>query len=87
MEGNQTNYTGEVGTPTTQILLIKIMLNSVVSTDGAKFMAINISDFYLNTPLKRFEYVKLKLSNIPEEIKAKYKLHDKAINRHVYVEV
>ena len=63
------------------------MLNSVVSTDGAKFMAINISDFYLNTPLKRFEYVKLKLSNIPEEIKAKYKLHDKAINRHVYVEV
>ena len=68
--------------------LIKIMLNSVVSTEGAKFMTIDISDFYLNTPLERFEYVKLKLIDTPaEEIKVEYKLHDKAIARHVYVEV
>ena len=85
--GNQTNYTGEVRTPTAEMLLIKIMLNSVVSTDGAKFMIIDISNFYLNTPLKRFEYVKLKLSDTLDEIKVKYKLHDKAINGHVYVEV
>ena len=42
------------------MLLIKIMFNSVVSTNGAKFMTIDISDFYLNTPLDRFEYVKVK---------------------------
>ena len=62
--GNRTNFTGEVGTPTAKILLIKIMLNSVVSTNGAKFMTIDISDFYLNTPLKRFEYVKLKMNDL-----------------------
>ena len=56
------------------------MINSVVSTDGAKFMTINISDFYLNTPLKRFEYVKLKMTHVPDKIKAKYYLHNKAID-------
>ena len=85
--GNRTNFAGEVGTLTAEMLLIKIVLNSVVSTNGAKFMTINISDFYLNTPLTRFEYVKLKMNDIPDEIKAKYKLHNKAIDGHVYVEV
>ena len=56
MGGNRTNFTGEVGTPTAELLLTKIMLNSVVSTNGAKFMTIDISYFYLNTPLKRFKY-------------------------------
>ena len=66
--GNRINYAGEVGTPTAKILLVKFMLNSVVSTPGAKFMCLNISDFYLETPLKRPEYVKLKLQDIPSEI-------------------
>ncbi len=51
--GNLVNYPGEVGTPTADMLLIKIMLNSVVSTPRAKFMGIDISNFYLNTPLPR----------------------------------
>ena len=54
--GNRANFTGKVGMPTVEMLLIKIMLNSVVSTDRVKFMTIDISDFYLNTPLKRSEY-------------------------------
>ena len=85
--GNRTSYTNKVGTPTAKMLLIKIMPNSVVSTDATKFMTINISDFYLNTPLKRFEYVKLKMTDVPDKIKAKYNLHDKAIDGHVYVKV
>ena len=54
-----------------------------MSTDGAKFMTIDI--FYLNTPLKRSEYVKLKVTDISDKIKAKYNLHDKAIDGHVYI--
>ena len=45
--GNRINYAEEVGTPTAEMLLVKIMLNSVVSTPGAKFMCLDISDFYL----------------------------------------
>ena len=36
--GNLINFDGEVGTPTAGMLLVKIMLNSVISTPGAKFM-------------------------------------------------
>ena len=30
-------------------------------------MTIDIKDFYLNTPMERFEDMKLKLSNLPED--------------------
>ena len=50
-------------------------------------MSTDISDFYLATPLKRYEYLKLSLRDIPEEIKQEHSLHNKAVNGHVYVEV
>ena len=54
MEGNRINYLGEVGTPTAEMLLVKILLNSVISTRGAKFMSIVIKIFYLATPMERY---------------------------------
>ena len=75
---NRINYPGEVGTLTADMVLVKFLLNSVVSTKGAKFMRINISNFYLNTPLPRFDYLKLKLSDIPQEVIDEYKLNEKA---------
>ena len=62
--GNRVNYPGDVGTPTADMLLFKVLLNSVVSTPGAKFIALNVSNFYLNTPMDRFEYVKLRLTDM-----------------------
>ena len=50
-------------------------------------MTTDISNFYLSTPLKRWEYVKLNLCDIPQEVIAEYNLHAKAVDRHVYVEV
>jgi hypothetical protein len=67
MGGNLINYPEDVGTPTANLLLIKIFLNSVVSTRGARFANVNISNFYLMTPLRRKEYTKIRLSDIPEE--------------------
>ena len=55
--GNRIKYPGEVGTPTAEMLLVKILLNSVVSTRGAKFMSIDIKNFYLVTPMERYEYI------------------------------
>ncbi|EJK70216.1 hypothetical protein THAOC_08441, partial [Thalassiosira oceanica] len=81
------HYPFDVGTPTADMLLVKILLNSVVSTPGAKFMTTDISDFYLATPLKRMEYLRLSLRDIPEEIISEYNLHEKAVNGHVFVEV
>ena len=78
MGGNLINYPDDVGTPTANLLLIKIFLNSVISTQGAKFANADISNFYLMTPLKRPEYAKIKLSDIPEEVIEEYNLRAKA---------
>ena len=45
--GDHINYPGEVATPTAKML--------VISMKGARFMTGNLSNFYLNTPLKRPE--------------------------------
>ena len=76
--GNRINYPGEVGTPTADMLLAKILFNSVISTKGARFMTGDIKNFYLMTPLKRKEYVKLKLADIPLEVINEYKLRNKS---------
>jgi hypothetical protein len=85
--GNKINYPGEVATPTAEMLVAKLLFNSVISTHGARFMTMDIANFYLMTPLKRPEYVKIKLSDIPEEIIVEYKLHDLAnADGSVYIE-
>ena len=51
-------------------------------------MSIVIKNFYLATPMKQYEYLKLKLCNIPEEIIKDYNLHSIASpNKSVYVKV
>ena len=86
--GDRINYPWEVGTPTADMILCKCLFNSVVSTPGARFMCIDISNFYLNSPLKRFEYMKLKVADIPDEVVEEYGLTEKATSDgHVYVEI
>ncbi len=55
--------------------LVKILLNSNISTKGAKSKTLDLKDFYLNTPMKRYKYMHLKISDIPKEIIQEYKLH------------
>jgi hypothetical protein len=50
--GDRINYPDNCGTPMADMLLFKILLNSIVSTKGAKCLIIDIKDFYLNTPMK-----------------------------------
>jgi len=85
--GNLIHYPDNVGTPTAILLLIKIFLNSVISSDGAKFATADLSNFYLMAPLKLPEYGRVKLTDIPDEIINKYKLHEKAIDGWVCFKV
>ena len=74
--GNCIHFPGNVRTSTADMLFFKILLNSVVSTTGANFMAFNVSNFYLNTPMRCYEYVKMRLANIPDKVVKVYKLHE-----------
>jgi hypothetical protein len=54
--GDRVHYHGNADTPTANLLTIKILVNSIISTAGAKFMTMDIKDFYLNTQMARYEY-------------------------------
>ena len=69
------------------MLVAKTLFNSVISTEGAKFMTLDISNFYLMTPLSRPKYIRIKIINIPEEIIREYNLRDKATkDGSIYIE-
>ena len=51
-------------------------------------MTLDIKNFYLNTPLKRYEYLRLRLDNFPEDVIAQYNLKDIVTSDgYVYIEV
>ena len=86
--GNKINYPGDVGTPTADMFLAKIIFKSVISTKNARFMTEDIKNFYLNTQLKKKEYIKLKLADIAQEVITEYKLKDISTkDDSVYLEV
>ena len=70
-------YPGDVITPTLCLLTVKLLVNSVISTEGAEFMTLDIKNFYLNTPLARYEYLRLKLSHFPDDFIEEYNLNGK----------
>ena len=72
--GNCITFPGDVGTPTASLELAKIVFNSVLSRLGTKFTTFDIYNFYLQTPLDRPEYARIKLSEIPEEFTLEYNL-------------
>jgi len=88
MGGNLINYLGDCGTPTADLLTVKLMFNSIISTPNAKFMTIDITDFYLMTPMDRFEYFRMKLELFPQDIIEEYGLRDKVdADGNVFCEV
>ncbi len=78
--GDNINYPGNCATPTRDLTLFKIMLNSVISTPGAWFMSLDIKNFYLNMPMLRYEYIRIKIDDVLEEIIKQYNLHEKVDN-------
>ena len=65
----------------------KILWNSVLSTADARYATLDIANFYLGTPLDRYEYMKMPLSIFPQHIKEQYDLDNKAYQGHVWLEI
>jgi hypothetical protein len=59
--GDRLDYSGEVATSMTDITTFKILINSTLSTKDAAMMMMDIKNYYLGTPLPRFEYMKMLL--------------------------
>ena len=50
-------------------------------------MTLDLANFYLMTPIKNFEYMRIKLSDIPTEIINEYNLHQLVRDGWVYIEI
>ncbi len=86
--GDKVHYPGNAGTPTADLLTIKILINSIISTAGAKFMRMDIKDFYLNTPMARYKYMQLHIADMPDNVIEHYNLRDKATpNGYIYCKI
>jgi hypothetical protein len=87
VDGDRLDYSGDVATSTADITTFKIIVNSTLSTEDAAMMMMDIKNYYLGTPLPRFEYMKMLLSRFPIEIIQKYNLNALAVDVWVYIEV
>ena len=57
VSGDKIDYAGDCSSKTADLTTAKCLFNSVLSTPGAKFMAMDIKDFYLNTPMEEYKYI------------------------------
>ena len=64
--------------------MIKQHWNSVTSTKDARYMCLDIKNYYLTTKLKYFEYMKMPISLFPSLIVKQYNLMELAVNGWVY---
>jgi hypothetical protein len=85
--GDRLDYSGEVATSTADITTFKILINSKLSNEKAEIMMMDIKNYYLGTPLPSYEYMRLPLAIIPDEVIQNYTLTDKAVDGWVYLEV
>jgi hypothetical protein len=85
--GDQIEYPADESAQTTGLTTAKNLINSVISTLGAKFLAIDVNIFYLNTPLCRFEYMVINLSSLPQETIEKYDLSELSQDGKVCIEI
>jgi hypothetical protein len=63
--GNLIQCNEELLVPTTGVETAKLHWNSVISTTLAKYMCINIKNFYLTAKLEYFEYMTIPLTYFP----------------------
>ena len=62
-------------------------MNKVISTEGARYVTMDIKYFYLSTPLEKHEYATIPIKKIPNEIIDQYNLLPITRDEHVLIEI
>ena len=80
-------YPGELTTRTADLTTSKLHWNSVLSTQCAKYMCLDIKLFYLSAPLNQYEYMKIPIGLFPPLIIEQYNLLHHVHNGYIYLEM
>ncbi len=81
------DYDGNASVCTANLDTAKLHLNSVISTENAKYMCLDIKKIYLTAALEYFEYMKIPLALFPVWTIEQYNLHTLALDRWVHIEM
>ena len=68
VEGDRLDYVGNTATEVASFEATKIHADSTISTPGARQAFIDMGDFYTNSKLIEPEFMKVHISDIPQEI-------------------
>jgi hypothetical protein len=85
--GNRIDYPGDTSAPTADITTFKLLINSTLSTPGAKMACADVKNFYLNTPMDKPEFMRFPIALIPDEIIQEYNLLTLLHNGYIYVQI
>ena len=77
----------DTATRTADLTNCKVHFNRVVSTEGGRFAASDVKDFYLETPLKKPRYGKVRAKYTPQATIDKYGLQDMIEDGWLYFEI
>ena len=70
--GDKLPYTDDAAAPAANLLETKLLINSTISQPSARFMSIDISNFFLSSTMPQPEFMKIHRDDIPTDILTKY---------------
>jgi hypothetical protein len=85
--GNLIQYPGDMSTRSADLATSKCLWNSTISSEGDKYMCLDVKNVYLGTPMDSFEYMRIPIKLIPQEIIDQYNLLPLVSDGHLYIEV
>jgi hypothetical protein len=87
--GDKLTYEFDSGSPAASLLETKLLINSVISDakNGAKFMSLDLKDFFLASPMGEAEYMRIPLKYLPEDIMIRYNLSEKIHQNYIYCKI
>jgi hypothetical protein len=85
--GNLIQCDKELSVRTADITTAKLHWNSVISTEDARYMCLDLSLFYLSATLEYYEYIKIPLALFSTWIIEQYSLNKHAKNGMVHIEM
>jgi hypothetical protein len=85
--GYKINYESSASVQTADVDTAKLHLNSTISTALAKYMCLDIKNFYLMATLEYFKNMKIPLTFFPAWNMEQNNLNKHALNGYVHMEL
>ena len=74
VDRDRLTYNDDASSPATDMLETKTLFNSIMfnARKGARFMTLDIKDYFLATPMRDPEHVWVQLKHMPEDIRKRH---------------